>query len=260
MAARRRFRWGFAVLSAIAIGLVAWVVFHKKPAKPPPPAVPVTVAKASSQDVPVTITALGAAQAWKSDTIFAQVTGKLLSVDFVEGTNVKAGQLLATVDPAPYRAALTQAQGSLRRDRALLAGARVDLARYQVLAAQDSIARQTLDDQAALVRQDEGTVQLDEGAVAAAQVNLRWCRIIAPIAGRTGVRLVDPGNLVSASGTPASAGSANAASGGSATAGGASSSSASGATGIVIVNQIEPIAVMFTVPQGDFQRLSYLSD
>jgi multidrug efflux system membrane fusion protein len=142
------------------------------------------------------------------------------------------GQLLAQIDPAPFRAVLTQAQGALRRDQALLANARLDLVRDRTLAAQDSIARQQLDTQAALVRQDEGTVLIDQGAVAAAQVNFRWTRITSPIAGRAGVRLVDPGNLVSAGDV----------------------------TGIVIVNQIEPIAVTFTVPQGDFQRLSDLSD
>jgi multidrug efflux system membrane fusion protein len=170
----------------------------------------------------------------------------LLSVDFVEGSNVKAGQLLAQVDPAPYRAALVQAEGALRRDRALLAGARVDLARYQTLESQDSIARQTVEDQGALVQQDEGIVLLDEGAVATAQINLRWCRIISPIAGRTGVRTVDPGNLVAVSAATRS------------------TSSTTGATtspiGIVIVNQIEPIAVTFSVPQGDYQRLSEASD
>jgi multidrug efflux system membrane fusion protein len=161
----------------------------------------------------------------------------------VEGTNVKAGQLLAQVDPAPYRAALTQAQGALERDRALLASARIDLARYQTLTDQDSIARQTFDDQAALVKQDQGTVLLDEGVVATAEVNLRWCRIISPIAGRTGVRMVDPGNLVTASEAPTS-----------------STSDATAPLGIVVVNQIEPIAVTFSVPQGDYQRLSEVSD
>jgi multidrug efflux system membrane fusion protein len=189
----------------------------------------------------VSISALGAAQAWTSVTVIAQVSGKLLTVDFTEGSNVKAGQLLAQVDPAPYRAALTQARGALQRDSALLAGGRIDLARYETLVAQDSIARQTADDQAALVKQYEGTVLLDEGAVETAQVNLGWCRIISPIAGRTGVRMIDPGNLVTA---------------------GAASSTTSGATGatttpvgIVIVNQVEPIAVTFSIPQSDYERL-----
>jgi multidrug efflux system membrane fusion protein len=229
----RRLRWVFGLLGAVAIALFAFAILHKKPAKAArPQAVPVTVAKAATEDFPVSITALGSAQAWRSDVIRAQVSGKLISVPVVEGSNVRVGQLLAQIDPAPFRAVLTQAQGALRRDQALLANARLDLVRDRTLAAQDSIARQQLDTQAALVRQDEGTVLIDQGAVAAAQVNFRWTRITSPIAGRAGVRLVDPGNLVSAGDV----------------------------TGIVIVNQIEPIAVTFTVPQGDFQRLSDLSD
>jgi membrane fusion protein, multidrug efflux system len=257
MAERRRFRWVFVALGVLAIALVLWVVLHKKPAKPQkPPAIAVAVARATVQDVPVSITALGAAQAWYSDTILAQVSGKLLSVPFAEGGDVKAGQLLAQVDPAPYRAALLQAQGALKRDQALLAEARVDLKRYEVLAAQDSIARQTLDTQAALVKQDEGIVLADQGAVDAAATNLRFTRIVAPISGRAGVRLVDPGNVVN--GGSASSVSTTAVTGGASGISGASSSST--ATGIVIINQIEPIAVTFTVPQGDFQRLADVSD
>jgi len=145
---------------------------------------------------------------------------------------VRAGQPLAQIDPTPYRAALTVAEGALRRDEAVLAGARLNLARFQQLAAQDSIAKQQVDDQAALVRQDEGAVQLDRGQVAAAQINVRYCRIVSPIDGRVGVRMVDPGNVVSTAMT----------------------------TGIVSVNQITPIAVTFTVPQGDFQHLAQVSD
>jgi len=258
MAARRRFRWVFVALGVLAVALVLWVVFHKKPAKPPsPPAVSVTLATATVQDMPVAITALGAAQAWYSDTILAQVSGKLLSVPFREGADVKAGQLLAQVDPAPYRAVLLQAQGALKRDQALLAEARVDLKRYQTLAAQDSIARQTLDTQAALVKQDEGVVLADQGSVDAAATNLRFTRIVAPISGRAGVRLVDPGNIVN--GGSGSAAPATTVTGGASGISGASSSSST-STGIVIINQIEPIAVTFTVPQGDFQRLADLSD
>jgi multidrug efflux system membrane fusion protein len=257
MAARRRFSWIFAGLGVVAIALVLWVVFHRKPApKPKPPRTPVTTAVAQTADVPVSITALGAAQAWRSDTILAQVTGKLLSVPFVEGGYVKAGQLLAEVDPAPYRAALMQAQGALKRDEALLAEARVDLARYQTLAAQDSVARQTLDTQAALVKQDEGTVLADQGAVAAAQVNLNYCRITSPISGRAGVRLVDPGNIVNAGSGSASVSTTQSAGASGIT--GSTTSSGSG-TGIVTINEVEPIAVTFTVPQGDFQRLSDVS-
>jgi multidrug efflux system membrane fusion protein len=154
--------------------------------------------------------------------------------------------LLAQVAPAPYQAALTQAQGTLKRDQALLDGANVDLARYGVLVTQDSIAQQKYDDQLALVKEDEGTVLLDQGVVATAQVNLNWCRITSPIDGRAGVRTVDPGNYV----TPTTATST--------TNGTTGSSTSSG--GIVIINQIEPIAVTFSVPQGDYQRLSEVSD
>jgi multidrug efflux system membrane fusion protein len=258
MAARRRFRWVFVALGVLAIVLVLWVVFHKKPTKPQrPPATSVVVARVTVQDVPVSITAIGAAQAWYSDVILAQVSGKLLSVPFREGADVKAGQLLAQVDPAPYKAALLQAQGALRRDQALLSEARVDLARYQTLATQDSIARQTLDTQVALVKQDEGLVMADQGTVAAAQTNLRFTRIVSPISGRAGVRTVDPGNIVNG-GAASPVPSTTVTGGGSGISG--ANSSASVATGIVTINQIEPIAVTFTVPQGDFQRLSDVSD
>lgn len=243
----RRLRWVLAALGAVAVALFAWVFFHKKPVeKLKPQPVSVAAAKVLVQDVPVSITALGAAQAWTSDTILAQVSGILLSVDFVEGTNVKAGQLLAQVDPAPYQAALTQAQGALGRDQALLAEARVDLDRYDTLAKENSIAKQTYQDQVYVVKQDEGIVLLDEGVVATAQVNLNWCRITSPIDGRAGVRLVDPGNYVTTSAATSSTSGA--------------SGTTTSPTGIVIIKQIEPIAVTFSVPQGDYQRLSEVSE
>ncbi|MFI4975020.1 MAG: efflux RND transporter periplasmic adaptor subunit [Caulobacterales bacterium] len=234
MAAPRRRRWGFAMLGVALVALLAWAVISHLPApkKPTPPPAAVYVARVAVQDLPVSITELGAAQAWQGVTIRAQVSGKLLRADFREGADVAKGQLLAEIDAAPFRAVLMQAQGALARDRALLQQARVDLARYNALLAEDSIAAQTRDVQAALVQQDEGLVRIDEGAVAAAEVNVRYCRITSPLAGRIGVRLVDPGNLVSASDT----------------------------TGIVTVNQISPIAVVFTVPQDDYQRLSDVSD
>lgn len=229
----RRFRWGFALLGALLVGLIVWIVLAQhKPAKAAKaPAVSVNVAQVQQQDVPLAVSALGSAQAWQGVTINPQVSGRLTYVA-TEGTDVSAGQLLAQIDPAPYQAALTQAQGTLKRDQALLQDAKLNLARYQTLGAQDSIARQQLDTQAALVKQDEGTVLTDQGAVAAAQVNVNYCRITSPVSGRVGIRLIDPGNVVSTSTT----------------------------TGIVTVNQITPIAVTFTVPQGDFQRLSDASN
>jgi membrane fusion protein, multidrug efflux system len=234
-------------LGAAAAVLLAWFVFHQKPAETPKPQpVSVTAVNVSVQDVAVSITALGAAQAWTSDTILTQVSGILLSVNFVEGANVKAGQLLAQVNPAPYQAALTQAQGKLERDQALLAEARVDLDRYDTLAKENSIAKQTYQDQVYVVKQDEGIVLFDEGVVATAQVNLDWCRITSPIDGRAGVRSVDPGNYVTTSAATSFTSGA--------------SGTTSSPIGIVIINQIEPIAVTFWVPQGDYQRLSKVSD
>jgi multidrug efflux system membrane fusion protein len=227
-------RLGFVPLGLVLVGLMAWTVLagHKPMEQRKAAPVSVSVAQATVQDVPLSIGALGAVLPWQGVTIHAQVSGRLLKAPFREGAYVKAGDLLAEIDPAPYQAVLMQAQGALRRDQALLEEAQVDLKRYQILAAQDSLPRQQLDQQAALVKQDEGVVLVDQGVVAAAEVNLRYCRIRSPITGRVGVRLVDPGNIVSTSDT----------------------------TGIVIVNQITPIAVTFTVPQGDFQRLSDVSN
>jgi multidrug efflux system membrane fusion protein len=272
MAEPRRRRWIFVALGVLAVLLLAFAVLHKKPAqKQATPPVTVNEAQVTSADVPMTVSALGAAQAWRSDTITAQVSGTLLEAPFKEGDEVRAGQLLAEIDPAPYRAALTQAQGQLRRDEALLEEARMDLTRYQTLAAQNSIPRQTAEDQAGVVKQDEGVVQIDQGAVAAARVNLERCRITSPIAGRVGVRLVDPGNVVGSGGaansTNGSASTTSSSSG--ATAGGASGSAGtagsvtggtSGSSGIVVVNQIKPIAITFAVAQQDFANLVKVSD
>jgi multidrug efflux system membrane fusion protein len=232
--APKRFRWGFLVVGAVLIGMIAWLVWgNKKPARTnPSPTVAVTTTQASQRDFPVVVTALGAAQAWQGVTIRPQVNGRLISVPVQEGATVRKGQLLAEIDPAPYKAVLMQAQGAERRDEAALEQARIDLQRYQTLLAQNSIAKQQVDTQAALVKQLEGTVMLDKGSVAAAQVNVNYTRIVSPVDGRVGVRLVDPGNIVSTNDTQ----------------------------GIIIVNEVSPIAVTFTVPQGDFQRLAALSN
>jgi len=232
MGTPRRFRWGFVVLAILLVALIAWLAMGQKPAKPKgtPPPVGVTVAPVTLQDIPTTMSELGAAQAWQGVLINPQINGRLTYVAR-EGDDVHPGTLLVQIDCGPYQAALTQAQGALKRDQAILAGARRDLARFQQLLTQNSIARQTAEDQEATVKQNEGTVLADQGAVAAAQVNVNYCRITSPVAGRVGVRLVDPGNIVTT---------------------GLS-------TGIVSVNQVEPIAVLFTVPQGDFQRLAAVS-
>ena len=246
---------GAGVLAVIVLGF--WLLHKKPPPKQGPPAVPVTVAKATSADFPVAVSALGAAQAWKSDTIFAQVSGVLTRVNFSEGSYVRAGQVLAEVDPSTYRAAVTQAEGQLQRDEAVLAEAKTDLARYTVLLQQDSISRQQAEDQQQVVKQDEGTVRVDQGVLDNARINLGRCRIVSPISGRAGVRLVDAGNLVSASGSVSSAPSTSAAT--SSASPTASAGSSAGGSGIVVINQIMPIAVTFTVPEGDFQRLVEVS-
>jgi multidrug efflux system membrane fusion protein len=231
MGTPRRFRWGFVALGIVLIALIAWLAQCHKPTKPKgPPPVAVTVAPVTVQDVATSISALGAAQAWQGVLINPQINGRLVYVA-EEGEDVRQGALLVEIDCGPYKAALTQTQGTLRRDQAILAGAQRDLARFQQLLAQNSIARQTAEDEAATVKQDQGTVQADQGAVAAARVNVNYCRITSPVSGRVGVRLVDPGNVVTTGLT----------------------------TGIVSVNQIQPIAVLFTIPQGDFQRLSAVS-
>lgn len=225
----RRRPWGLAVVAIAVAGLCAWLALRHRghTASPVTPSVTVSAATVRRADMPVAIEAIGAAQAWQSDTIHAQVTGRLLRVAVAEGTQVKTGELIAQIDPAPFRAALLQSRGALKRDQAQLTLARLELKRYRVLLTQDSIASQQVDEQQATVNELEGTVLTDQGAVDSARVNLDYCTITSPVSGWVGVRLVDPGNLVSPTDS----------------------------TGIITVNQLEPIAVAFSVPEGDFQRL-----
>ena len=210
------------------------MMFGQKKAKGEggPQVVAVATAPVTQQAVPVSIDAIGAAQAWQGVLIRPQVAGRLIEVAVTEGSPVKKGQLVAQIDPAPYEAALMTAQGQLARDTALLNGAKVDLARYQTLVAQDSISHQQLDTETALVHQYEGTVMADQGTVATAKTNLGFTHLVSPVDGRAGVRLTDPGNLMAANDP----------------------------TGVITINQVEPIAVTFTVPEADFQRLVDASD
>ena len=234
MGASKRFPLGLVGVGAVALALFGWALFHKKaaPRTAPPPVTAIAVGKVEKRDVPVSINALAQAQGWQAVVVRAQVNGTLTQVPVREGAEVSKGDLIAEIDPAPFRATLMQAQGALRRDQAQLDLAKLKLTRYRQLAEQHTIATLDVDTQAALVDQLEGAVMLDQGAVASAQVNLNYTRIAAPISGRVGVRLVDAGNLVSASDT----------------------------AGIVTINQISPIAVTFTLPQGEFQRLSQVSE
>lgn len=228
-----QFRWGLVGVGVLAAGLVSWGLLRKEPERAlPPRPTPVAVEKVALRDVPVSINALGAAQAWQSVVVRPQISGRLVRVAVQEGTDVPAGGLIAEIDPAPFRAQLAQAEGALRRDQASLDLARLNLNRYRQLLTQDYVARQQVDTLEAEVKRFEGAVQTNQGAVAAARVNLGYTRIVAPVAGRVGVHRVDAGNIVSSNDQE----------------------------GIVVINQINPIAVTFTVPQGEFQRLWEVSD
>jgi len=214
------------IFAAIAIALIAafvWWFHAPKTSLRGPAPLPVVAAAATTGDIAITYTALGTVTPLASVTVQSQISGYLASVAFLEGQEVKAGDVLAQIDPRPYQATLDQAEGQLARDQAQLNGARVDLKRYATLMKQDSIAKQTYDDQVATVHQLEGTVRLDQGAVDTARVNLAYCRITAPAAGRLGLRQVDPGNYVTPSLT----------------------------NGLVLINQMQPISVLFSLPEDD---------
>jgi multidrug efflux system membrane fusion protein len=237
-------RWLGALVTVLVLGGLVGGSYYlvKRPAETPagfgmgprpggpggPPGGPggfgmVTVGHAAvaRAQIPITLDALGTVTPTATVTLKPQVGGVLTEVLFTEGQTVRRGQLLARIDPRPYEQALMQARGTRMRDEAQLQAARVTLARYRTLLGQDSIARQDVDTQAALVQQLEGTVTSDKAAEAAAAVNLEFTRITAPLTGRIGLRTVDPGNTVAASAT----------------------------TGIAVITQMNPIDVQFAVPQ-----------
>jgi multidrug efflux system membrane fusion protein len=226
---RRRVVWVallvLFVLAAGGYGLVLRAGGAARPEATAPAArpVPVVAAPARTRDMGVYITGLGSVTPLNTATIHTRVDGQLMSVRFQEGQHVNRGDLLAEIDPRPFEAQLTQYQGQLARDQALLDNARVDLERYQTLAAQDAIPTQQLDTQQSLVRQYAGAVENDQGLIDSARVQLTYCRITSPIGGRAGLRLVDPGNIVHAA----------------------------DAGGIVVITQLQPIAVVFTIPEDN---------
>jgi len=183
--------------------------------------VPVRIEQARTQKIEVELRSLGTVTAYNTVTVRSRVDGELVKVAFQEGQTVKAGDLLAEVDPRPFQVALSQALGQQQQNQAQLENARRDLQRYQTLYKQDSIPRQQLDTQAALVRQYEGMLKSDQAAVDNARLQLEYSRITAPISGRLGLRQVDQGNLVSG-------GDAN---------------------GLVVITQTQPISVLFTLPE-----------
>ena len=188
---------------------------------------PVAVAAAKIGDVNVVQTALGTVTALKTVTVKPRVDGQLQSVNFTEGQAVKQGDVIAQIDPVPFQVALAQAEGQLARDNAQLNNARLDLERYRTLLKEDSIAAQQVDQQAAQVRQLEGTVKVDQAQVDNAKLQLSYTRIAAPVSGRTGLRQVDPGNMVRSS----------------------------DANGVAVITQVDPITVLFTIPQDVLPRV-----
>ena len=201
--------------------------FRPRPGSGPGAAVAVSVATVTAGDIPVRIPALGTITPLATVTVKTQIAGTLQKILFTEGQLVKEGDALALIDPRPYEAALAQIEGNLRRDRALLADARLDLKRYEDLIAQDSVAQQQLDTQRALVDQDIGTVAADEAQVKTAKLNLAYCHISSPVTGRVGLRQVDQGNYVTPGDT----------------------------NGLVVITQLQPITAIFPVPEDNVTRI-----
>jgi multidrug efflux system membrane fusion protein len=218
-----------ALVALLVCGWLAFKLFAKPKAKPPAPApIPVSTGKAKLGDIPIYLDALGTVTPVYTVTLTSRVAGQLSEVDYNEGQQVKKGDLLAVIDPRPYEALLLQAQGQLARDLALLKNARLDLVRYQNAAEQHAVPEQQLATQQALVEQDEGVVQLDQGNLASAQVNVDYTRIVSPIDGRVGLRSVDPGNIVEAYGTAS----------------------------LATITQLQPITVIFNIAEDDLSQVT----
>jgi multidrug efflux system membrane fusion protein len=234
--ARRRVPTRIWVLIGLAILFLATVLYvrhlQNKPRAPKDAfagkdardiPVAVVAATVAAGDISVRIPALGTVTPLATVTVRTQISGLLQKIAFTEGQLVQQGEFIAQIDPRPYQAALEQAKGNLRHDEALLADAKLDLTRYEALVKEDSIASQQLDTQRALVDQYEGSIQADQGAVATATVNLQYTHIVSPVTGRVGLRQVDQGNYV----TPQDS------------------------NGIVVINQVQPITVLFSIPEDN---------
>ena len=211
---------------------VFYFVLGRKEESKPRPVMPITVSPATAQEgsVGVYLEAIGTVTPVYTASIFSQVTGVVWAVNYQEGQLVKKGDPLVDIDSRQYEATLLQAQGALERDQSLLAQSKMDLERYQAAWARNAVAKQTLDDQEKLVLQNEGAVKNDQGTVQFDQIQVEYCHIAAPISGRVGLRLVDPGNLVTA---------------------GTSTNS----NPLVVITQLQPITVIFTIPEDSIDGL-----
>ncbi len=223
-----RGRW---IVGGIVAVLIIIVIVHqigqKKPPRTAPPQV-VKVAKAFRGDMPETLSELGTVTPLATVTVLPQLSGYLTEVGYKEGQDVKKGQFLAQIDPRQFEIDLRQAQAALLKDQAALDQARSDLARFHQLQAQKAIAEQTVTDQESTVKQDEAQVESDRANIAQFKLDLIYCHITAPVAGRVGLRLIDPGNFVTASSSP----------------------------GIVIITTMKPTTVEFTVAQDDLAKVA----
>lgn len=220
------------VLAIVMVVLLAWGAFTlfgkgDKPAVAPPP-VQATMAPTERRDFPVYLAGVGTVQPNVSVTVKPRVDGQLQKLGYTEGQDVRAGQLIAQIDPRPFQAQLAQVQATKGRDEALLNNARLDLKRYNELIKEEATSQQTLDTQKSQVAQLEAAVRTDDAQVTYAKTQLDYTTITAPISGRTGLRLVDVGNIVHAADT----------------------------TGLVVIDQIDPITVVFTLPDAAFQQVN----
>jgi multidrug efflux system membrane fusion protein len=221
------------LLVVCALALILILYHHEKAKKRaaalahPAPGITVTSATAQKGNIGVYLDAIGTVTPVFTDSITSEVTGLVVAVHFTEGQRVEKGDPLIDVDSRPYRAMLLQAQGALERDENLLAQAEMDLERYREAWTRNAIAKQILDDQEKLVLQDKGTVKNDQGTVQFDQIQVDWCHITAPITGRVGLRLVDPGNVVQSAGTVT----------------------------VAVITQLEPITVIFTIPEDSIDQV-----